>query len=429
MAMAARMFMFRMAEEPGLSDRGKTMNILVLNYEYPPLGGGGAQVCRDLAEGMAQAGHRVTVVTMGYPGLPARQVKRGVEIFRLKCLRKKEHACKPWEACSYILAAERFLQKHLRGRSYDVCHTHFILPTGPVAEWVRDRYGIPYIITAHGSDVEGHNRKQSLKIMHRMLRPAWKRIVKKSYAVAAPSVYLQRLMNGVMKSRRYIWISNGIDIEKYKAEPGCKTRSILLMGRMQESKNYQTVLRAVAEIPPGLRGGWQVDILGDGPYRKNLEDLCASLGIEDCVRFRGWIENGSAEQLDYLRRASVFVSASRFENCPVSVLEAVAAGCRPLLSDIEGHRQFFGKGPDRDQYFFAPDDADGLAEKLQTILIREPGALAPADVDIHLYDSGTVVRKYLKLLKRAASGENSRPARESCPRIPQRKSQVLHDEE
>ena len=88
------------------------------------------------------------------------------------------------------------------------------------------------------------------------------------------------------------------------------------MGRMQESKNYQTVLRAVAEIPPGLRGGWQVDILGDGPYRKNLEDLCASLGIEDCVRFRGWIENGSAEQLDYFRRASVFVSAIRFEKPP-----------------------------------------------------------------------------------------------------------------
>lgn len=381
------------------------MNILVLNYEYPPLGGGGAQACRDLAEGMANAGHRVTVVTMGYPGLPAHEMRRGVEIFRLKCLRKKQYACMPWEAYSYILAAERFLQQHLQGRSYDVCHTHFILPTGPVAEWAKDRYRIPYVITAHGSDVEGYNRKLYLKIMHRMLRPSWKRIVRKAYAVAAPSFYLQRFMNREMKSRRYIWVSNGIDIEKYQTERSDKTRSVLLMGRMQKSKNFQTVLRAVAEIPSGLRGGWQVDILGDGPYRKKLEDLCASLGIEDCVSFRGWIENGSEEQMGYLRRASVFISASRFENCPMSVLEAVAAGCVPLLSDIEGHRQFFGKGPDKDLYFFAPDDADGLAEKLQKILIQDPGTLEPADVDIHLYDSGTIVRKYLKLLKRAASGE------------------------
>ena len=42
------------------------MNILVLNYEFPPLGGGASPVSRDISIRLASLGHRVTVVTMGY---------------------------------------------------------------------------------------------------------------------------------------------------------------------------------------------------------------------------------------------------------------------------------------------------------------------------------------------------------------------------
>ena len=135
------------------------MDILVLNYEYPPLGGGAAPVCRDLAEGMAKEGHRITVVTMGFSGLPEYEMHDGMEIYRLNCLRQKEHSCMPWEQCSYILAAKRFLKLHLKTHRYDACHTHFVIPTGQIALWVKEKFDIPYIITAHGSDVEGHNDK------------------------------------------------------------------------------------------------------------------------------------------------------------------------------------------------------------------------------------------------------------------------------
>ena len=106
----------------------------------------------------------------------------------------------PWEQYSYILAAKRFLKLHLKTHRYDACHTHFVIPTGQIALWVKEKFDIPYIITAHGSDVEGHNDKPYIKGLHRILRPAWKAIVREAYAVAAPSNYLLDLMKCRMQA-------------------------------------------------------------------------------------------------------------------------------------------------------------------------------------------------------------------------------------
>ena len=377
------------------------MNILVLNYEYPPLGGGAAPDYRDLAVGMAREGHQVAVVTMGVPTLPVHEMCDGVEIFRLKCLRRKEHSCMPWEQFTYIMAAKRFLKNHLKTRRYDVCHTHFIIPTGPVAKWVKRTYGIPYVLTAHGSDVEGYNEKKYIRALHRILRPAWKQIVREADAVAAPSGYLMKLMKDEMRWNRYIRIPNGLDIDRFRAERSEKKKRILLMGRMQEAKNFQTVLKSLSLIPKALWNGWCAEILGDGPYRPELEKLVKDLGIGDRTAFRGWVENGSATQLEYLKQSAIYISASHFENCPMAVLEAAAAGCRLLLSDIEGHRQFFGGA---DDCFFPADDAEKLAQMLSPLLEKEPEALF-SERSLEDYRIGRVTDQYLKLLE--ASAENN----------------------
>lgn len=373
------------------------MKILVLNYEYPPLGGGAAPVCRDLASGMALCGHKVTVVTMGYAGLPNHESSDGVEIYRLKCLRTKAHSCMPWEQFSYILAAKRFLKRHLLQCQYDVCHTHFVIPTGPIARWAKKHFGLPYVITAHGSDVEGHNDKTYIKTMHRILRPAWRQIVREAYAVAAPSEYLLKLMKRELPSGHYLRIPNGVDISKYNIDCSLKEKRILLMGRMQAAKNFQTVFRAIAMISNTIWDSWIVDVLGDGPFRSELEKLCKELGIESRIKFNGWIENGSPEQFDYLMKASIYISASYFENCPMAVLEAMAAGCYPLLSDIEGHRQFFSG--EEGSFFFKADNTRELAKKIELLLSMGLRGCSVKKMDLSAYDNEYVVKKYLKLLE------------------------------
>lgn len=372
------------------------MKILILNYEFPPLGGGAAPVSKDISLQLSKKGHDVTVVTMGYHDLPAYEEIQGIKVYRLKCLRSRKSSCKPWEQYSYLLAVRNFMKKHMLTQHYDVCHTHFVIPTGEAAKWIKRKYRIPYIITAHGSDVEGHNQKTTMKIMHRMLRSGWRKIVSESYAVVSPSKYLMDLMQHNYPCGKYVYIPNGIEWDRWHKcnNQEYKHNKILIMGRLQRFKNVQMILHALNLVD---LGDWQVEILGDGPYRQELEELSSVLGLSDKVHFRGWINNGTKEQIRFVKEASLYISASQFENCPMSVIETAAAGCYSLLSDIPAHRQLLVE----DAYFFKLDDLEGLAEKIQKIITdRKQGIENIADIS--RFDWKNIIQQYEALLYRAS---------------------------
>ena len=55
------------------------MNILVLNYEFPPIGGGASPVSKDIAIEMVKMGHKIKVVTMGFAKLPKDENVQGIQ--------------------------------------------------------------------------------------------------------------------------------------------------------------------------------------------------------------------------------------------------------------------------------------------------------------------------------------------------------------
>ena len=370
------------------------MKILVLNYEYPPLGGGAAPVSRDIAEHLVQEGNQVTVVTMAYKNLLHYELQNGVEIYRVKCLRSRQFSCMPWEQLTYIVSAIRFVQNKLDIAEYDLCYTHFIIPTGVVAGYLHRKFSVPVVITAHGSDVEGYNSKKYMKVMHRFLRKSWRSIVDETFKVVSPSEFLYSLMmKAYSVPTKYTIIPNGIDLIRYSALAGIhsKKKKILLMGRMQEYKNFQTAIKAIALCD---LGDWSVEVLGNGPYCEELQKLVCNLNLEDKITFHGWIENSSEEQLRFLREASIYVTASRFENCPMAVLETIAAGCYPLLSDIPAHRQLVPE----DEFYFRPDDTEVLARKLQH---RLDGGECSFVYDLNRYSWETVMKRYQNIFDEA----------------------------
>lgn len=374
--------------------RDKVLNILVLNYEFPPIGGGAGVVSYDISKRLTEAGHQVTVVTMGYEQLPSYEEKDGMRIYRVKCIRKKKAVCYPWEQLSYILSAMHFLRHHMKENHYDINHTHFIIPTGPISYWLKKKYGLEYVITSHGSDVAGYNQKR-FKFLHKILIGPWRVIVRNAREVISPSLYLQELLEkSGPRLKQYPIIPNGIELETYlplkKRE---KKKHVIVMCRLQEAKNVQTVIRGFARFVSKTEyGDWRLDILGDGPYREVLEKLVGELGIEDKVQFHGWIPNRSERQLELLGQAKIYVSASTFENCPMSVLEALAAGVYPLVSDIPAHRQIL---PVENQ-LFETNDVAKLAEKLTEAAQLTDWGLP---IDISTYDWNAVMQKYEEVLQ------------------------------
>ncbi|MFZ1679343.1 MAG: glycosyltransferase, partial [Saprospiraceae bacterium] len=173
------------------------MRILVLTIEYPPLGGGASPMSHEVNKNYVQRGNAVEVVTMSFKGLPQEENVDGIIIHRVPCRRSQKHISYPVEHVSFILAARKFLKKYLVTHSFDVCHTHFIIPTGILARWVYKKYGIPFIITAHGSDVPGFNPDR-FHWLHKVTPPLIRSIVKYSSAIVVPSLYLGSLLQKVV---------------------------------------------------------------------------------------------------------------------------------------------------------------------------------------------------------------------------------------
>ena len=303
------------------------MRILVLNYEYPPLGGGAAPVCEQLCRLFAARGHDVEVVTMGFRGLPAQEEREGVRVTRVPALRKVQATCETHEMFSYVISAFPRVAARLRRNTYDLIHLHFIIPTGLLAYLATRFRRVPYVITAHGSDIPGYNPDR-FKWEHRITTPLIRRIMRNAAAITAPSLYLRNLMLDACGPFDIEHIPNGIDLDRFDAKP--KQRRILMTGRLLPRKGFQHVLAALEDIDTD----YEVHIAGDGPLRQELEERAKTLKTK--VVFHGWLDIGSLELKDLYETSAIFCLPSECENASISLLEAMQAGMAVITSDVTG---------------------------------------------------------------------------------------------
>lgn len=368
------------------------MKLLVLNYEYPPLGGGAAPVCRQLCELYARRGHEVEVVTMGFRGLPAKELLNGVHVTRVLSLRSKQATCETHEMLSYVISALPRVVWRLCTRRYDALHVHFVIPTGLLA-WLATRLRrTPYVLTAHGSDVPGYNPDRFGK-EHGFTTPLLRRILDGAFAITAPSIFLGGLIRERCGDYDVAHIPNGICIDQIP--PADKEDIILMTGRLLRRKGFHTVLEAMR----GVETTYEVHIVGDGPERVALESLAGELAAK--VVFHGWLPNAAPELQSLYARARIFCLPSSRENASISLLEGMLAGAAVITSNVSGCPETIGDAG----LTVPPDDPAALREVLLP-LMADPeacaalGAKARARVLSH-FDWEEIADRYLDLLSRA----------------------------
>ena len=216
----------------------------MLNYEFPPIGGGGSYVAYEIAKNLVSEGHSVDVVTMSFGSLPFFEEVDGINIYRVKSLRKKKESCQPWEQLTYIFSAKSFLKKHLKNHNYDIVHAHFIIPTGVIALWLKKKYGLDYVVTSHGSDVLGYNER--FKILYPLLSNPWKKIVLNAKATTSPSAFLSEWIGEIARGGELVVIPNGIEANKFV--PLKKEKIILVVARLFKNKGVQDILDALVGL-------------------------------------------------------------------------------------------------------------------------------------------------------------------------------------
>ena len=336
------------------------MKILMLNYEYPPVGGGGAPVTSQLCEHLVQLGHPTDVVTMRYKNLPHTETRNGVRIFRTPSYRARPDLCRTHEMATYLLGGWNAATRLARQNHYDIIHAHFIIPTSPLARHIRRQTGIPYLVTCHGSDVPGHN-PQRFVAMHKLLLPCWKSLVRSTDALVSPSDSLRQKILSICPEVQVRLIPNGIDVGGFRTDrPRHKT--ILLCGRLLAFKGFQYVIEAVKD----LSLDWHVHILGDGPYRDTLTALAKD--SKTPVTFHGWLDRNSAAFKDLYETSAVFILPSEAENFPTVLLEAMNAGLPIITTTAGGCPEVVGNAG----LLVPPRDADAIRQALLKLIDSEP---------------------------------------------------------
>jgi glycosyltransferase involved in cell wall biosynthesis len=310
------------------------MNVLMLNYEFPPIGGGAgkAHLCM-LSEFAGNNSLLVDVLTSApQPGFTVEDFSDNITIYKVGVHKKNLHFWRKVEVIEWLLKAQFHYRKLLRENNYDLVHAFFGFPTG----WLcyRTAGKLPYIISLRGSDVPGYNIRLGLdyKLMSGLFRKIWS----SAAVVVANSIGLRNLAFEFMPGLDIRIIPNGIDTEKFhpsKKQSFTKPIQVLMVGRLISRKRIDLLLAAVGRTKE-LGLDIHLNIAGEGNLMRPLQKLANELNVADRVSFMGRVP---AERMPQLYRDNdIFVMCSDHEGMSNAMLEAMASGLPIITTRCEG---------------------------------------------------------------------------------------------
>jgi glycosyltransferase involved in cell wall biosynthesis len=368
------------------------MHLLILGYEYPPIGGGTGQALHRLLEHWpARDNWEIEVWTAAPPANHTRHRIEGILYREFACGKKDLHF---WKSTEQAL----LLWKTWRRTLGDAPFPDAILVWGgwPLGVLLLGALGqVPSVFALRGSDVPGFNRRTSGGFWRFLSKAVWKR----ASALTANSPSLARLANQTQPRRKIHVIPNGVVMplralpEWEESPPVARPWQILSVNRLVPRKRVEWLIQALGHLAPDVREQVRVKIAGEGPERYRLETMARELNVHTLVQFLG--EVPSEEMAELYRESDVFVLASEAEGLSNALLEAMAHGLPTLLSSPTGFS-------DIDSAVILCDRPEKIAQHLR-LLFHDPRrhdtASAAAVSAASEYSWDQVARIYADLLR------------------------------
>jgi L-malate glycosyltransferase len=343
------------------------LRILSLNYEFPPIGGGGGNAHKHLLREFIRFDDlEVSLLSITPQSEPIHDAfSPNVNLFLLPLKKKSLLYWRRREILQYLAMHYGFLREFLKTHTFDLCHVFFGFPSGQLAYHFRAQ--TPYLVSIRGSDVPGFNRRFSLDYI--VLRPLLKRIYSNARSVVANSNGLRNLYEKQFPEFNAGVIPNGVDTEMYKpvSREDNREPSLVATARLIPRKGIDLLVQACAELNrEGLP--FQCHIIGNGPEEDALKRQAAQSGVAERVHFHGRMEK--EEIAAFLPQCDVFVLPSFAEGMSNAALEAMACGLPLLLTDVGGSRELI----DGNGSIVPVGDSRALADRLR-VWLGEPQIL------------------------------------------------------
>ncbi len=315
------------------------MNILLLNYEYPPLGGGAGIVSQHLANEFISNGHRVTVLTTWFAGEPEFHSENNLTVIRLRSKRKHTYESNPTEMFSWMQYARNYFKEHKNEYKFDICLANFTLPGGAVAAYLKKKWKLPYVILSHGHDIPWFSPKQMF-FWHLLCYP----VIRFLLFDSSNNILLTNQLKG--KADKFIGhnkasknnvIPNGLLSFNLRKgfEANDKIVHALFVGRLVEQKDPLTVIKSFRRlqsqgIPIHLK------IIGDGILKNEIEDYITKHQIKN-IEVLGKISHSSV--MEAYTKAHLIIAPSREEAMSLSILEAISCGLYIFATQVSGNKE------------------------------------------------------------------------------------------
>ncbi len=235
---------------------------------------------------------------------------------------------KPWLISRNISV----IRGHIKSFNPDIIHVQQAGTEAWLTLKASEGTGIPVIIAAWGSDILISPKRGYL------YRKMLEYILGNGDAFTCDSAYVASVMQE-MSGRRNLdvkVVNFGINIDIKEAAK----EKIIYSNRLHKGLyNLDRILIAFkAFLEDNNNNDWRLVMAGDGEQTHYLQCLASELGIDNHVEFPGWVDK--AVNSEYYSRASIFVSIPSSDATAISLLEAMAAGCIPVLSNLPANHEW-----------------------------------------------------------------------------------------
>ncbi|MCS6923211.1 MAG: glycosyltransferase family 4 protein, partial [Fimbriimonadales bacterium] len=264
------------------------------------------------------------------------------------------------QALTYFIRCLSDLKRRLPELQPDLAHVHFSSQGSTFRKYFVSRLlykkNVPYILHAHGGGYHVFYQRVPAFIRHRidwMLRSSRGLI---ALSEQWRSFYLTLLGN----HPRPIWVMpNPVELPERWQLNSDETLRLLFLGRMDEYKGTERILKAIACLPQPLREQVRLYMAGDGEVDE-MRRLAIELGLDAQVDIRDWIEGEDKER--WLQETNAFILPSLAEGLPMAMLEAMAYGKALIVSPVGGIPEFVTDG--QEGFLVPPENVEAISRAI-----------------------------------------------------------------
>ena len=313
---------------------------------------GGAEVhIHEILKHLVSWGHEATLMSTTWPGCTGEEVIDGVRVIR------RGH----WYDANLTIPI--YARRHLRENSYDVVledinKLPFFMPLYTSVKVVGV---IPHLFGLTAFRETNPLIASYVVLMEKFIPLVFR---KNYFMVISPSTKEDLISRGIVAHRIEV-ILCGLDHGIYRNMflDRFDVPTIVHLGRLRKYKSVDIAIRAMTYVKHEMPDARLV-IIGDGPYRRELERLSSRLGVDGVVEFKGYMDK--ERLVEFLNRSHLLINPSPKEGWGLTVVEANACGVPVVASNRPGLKDSVVDG---ETGFLVPyGDVKAFAEKSLMIL-------------------------------------------------------------